>query len=339
MGFDYSSLAEEVIVPTITVERGRVTAKRQFRVLDGSPAGLTSFLTIAFPPRTNREQVPSDTFPGYPFVYLQKITVEPWDPENLSGTYPPYCPTGQRVTLEYGSRAWDEGPMSAYDTPGGQNPNDHSVSVTENFLSWSTSYGGSFVTVPNNAYSWLDAITLQQGNNQFAVQGWLSTPAGQDVHLGILEGTQSFKLKYSAVYFPPWAAIRRCRGSVNADPFLGGVPGTLLFLGCTGSREIHWNGQRQWELEYSFEERYMGLDRLGYAAGFNHMLHVYQTTPGATNTTIETEYQQLIKSTPNVNLNPDPNDYYYSTLLGNPLRPQGPYPMQSWDGLFTPLGT
>ncbi len=91
-------------------------------------------------------------------------------------------------------------------------------------------------------------------------------------------------ITWHRVAAPPWQAIRRCVGAVNAEPFLGAAAETLLLDGATAQRQLLGLDQSRqpqlgWRLGYLFRERTIAVGQNVY--GWNHRYRCLpQDSPG-----------------------------------------------------------
>ncbi len=82
-------------------------------------------------------------------------------------------------------------------------------------------------------------------------------------------------LTWKQVVSPPWSAISRMQGKLNAATFIGCDPGTLLFDGAEGYK-LYYHGDSvddtpspyTWEIRYVFREKAIKSD--GRVFGWNH---------------------------------------------------------------------
>ena len=114
-----------------------------------------------------------------------------------------------------------------------------------------------------------EMITLQNEKLKWESDG---TALSDYADVGRLIVTRTHTLTWSNVRYPPWAAIARCRGTVNRYTFCGADPETLLFVSDTSSRTYDQDGASLWSLGYTFIEKSIRqiIDDEVYIYGHNH---------------------------------------------------------------------
>lgn len=240
--------------PTLTVDEGRTTATRAFRVAwDDWQAFAQSLVgsyqvvgcTFIFQPPL--------AFPGMPNLAVARIDVEPLDgssPEGsavttlASGTNR-YPAAGAKVTAVYRT-LFDHDNQPRADLP----------AVPEGtYLTYVADLGAEELSTPGRLWRWND------GSDE-------TLPP--DRRPKVLVPTSSFRLVWHRVALPPWEAIRALRGYVNAGAFVGAPAETVLFAGARVSREFQFlESGGFWRVELFFNERTVPLSG-GAVGGWNH---------------------------------------------------------------------
>lgn len=254
--------------PTFTYSR---TGGSGQRVVMLEWADITTFLIELMPSSyldgTNIVVPPAATFPGQPWLYAKSADVEPWDPDSPDGDNVfPATYTKAKITIHYETEQFDQKSSDPRtDGPGGsQGSTGGSQDV---FISHKVGVGGEFLSWP------AQSLRFDQPSDPTsdATEG-REKKVSEDQMVGVILPLIDHQITWHHVPFPPWAAIRLCVGAVNAFPFAGSPPETLLFLGADGSREITNEGLRAWELEYKYNEKNMNpFDPLN-PQGWNHFL-------------------------------------------------------------------
>ena len=241
--------------PTVAIGPEGTFAQRIFRVAWADWPALAQELLGAY--RRVGDQfhfTPPLEFPDLPGVVVTALSVAPMDPENPDGAAVGtlgsgtnrYPAAGARVTATYES------------LPDGSEPSRGDLPVIPHgtYLTFRADLGSELITTPGRGWHW-DAPD--------------DPPLPPDLHPGLVIPTGVFRLIWHRVAAPNWSAIRQLRGKVNATTFVGGAPGTVLFMGARIVREFEFGrGHGFWRVEYLFSERAIDLSE-GALAGWNHM--------------------------------------------------------------------
>lgn len=224
--------------PTVDVGGDGVRARRVFRVawddwrdfaveLIGGWIRVDDQYRLVYP----------QTFPGLPSVYVERLSVAPFDPGNPrgdevltlgSGTNR-YPDAGARVTADY----------KTFVTPLDEDDRDPEI-PDGTVLTYSADLAAEHISLPGRAWEWSDD----------------GAKLAADEHPQLLLPTGSYTLKWERVARPPWDAIRTLRGKVNDGPFYGAAAGKLLFLGAKATRQFEQFAEvNLWTIEYAFAER------------------------------------------------------------------------------------
>ncbi|MCE9555204.1 MAG: hypothetical protein K8T91_17785 [Planctomycetes bacterium] len=240
--------------PTVSIGPEGTVARRIFRVAWTDWLPLARQLIGSY--RRVGEQfhfVPPLEFPDLPGVVVTALDVAPMDPENPDGAEVHslhsgtnrYPAAGARITATYATLPDPTEP------PRGDLP----AVPHGTYLTFRADLGSDFITTPNRGWHW---------------EATDDPPLPPDVHPGVVIPTGVFRLIWHRVAVPNWTAMRQLRGKVNAATFVGGPPGTVLFLGARVVREFEFGrGFGFWRVEYLFSER--AIDQPDSVAGWNHM--------------------------------------------------------------------
>jgi hypothetical protein len=225
---------------------------------------------------------PAGTFPGIPWLFASKCAVEPmWDDTIAGDGFFPANYSHAKVTVTYKSEGYDQNerssggkPVQTNDGPGGSKGDAHDPNGNPvPFVTHKVHIGGEFIAWPNAGLRWetpsdpnYDATRYPAGPSPLLVG------VSDQIHAGIAVPSIEHTLEWHQVAFPPWSAIRACIGKVNAFPFTGAPPETLLFLGAEASREISSSGVRSWTLSYKFSEKNSNAVNPFQPFGWNHFL-------------------------------------------------------------------
>lgn len=257
--------------PTFEFSRGSGSATQMFKVAgDKWEQIVAEALPSAFL-EGNRVFIPEAYhFPGIKWLICTKVKVEPWESAPLDTTPSTY--EFMKLTLSYETHQFDQTETgSTADTPAGASgltsggPTDSGAAGQSNeaktFISWKVSIGGEFLTWPSSSL----VYGSKKGKNK-GEEGGSDDKVPEDMQLGVVLPLVEHSITWHFVPFPPWAAMRWLVGNVNAYPFAGCPPETLLFHGAEASREIASDGVRMWSLEYKFS--YKNMSQLDETLGF-----------------------------------------------------------------------
>jgi hypothetical protein len=256
--------------PSITMDRRGGSAQRVVRIAWDD---INAFFLELFPNPYNGWG--TAIFPGYPWLVVDRVRVEPFDPaprglnEEIN-----YFPGGARVTVDYapperdpslqgGAQGDKSGPGAGPGSTGGNTGSDQA------FVTHKVSVGGEFITWPSKNLQWQDPA---KGSAQ-----WDPAPAKEfevsgDTSAAVVMPLIEHTISWAQVLWPPWLAIRQCLGRVNAYEFAGAPPGTLLFLGAEASRELTPTGIKAWQLDYKFSEKNYNALNPARPMGWNYFL-------------------------------------------------------------------
>lgn len=242
--------------PRIRISEDGLVAVRTFRVAWDDWRALVHALVGTFRVVGLATQfVPPIRFPGLPNLVVAELDVEPFDPRNPDGSAGvtlgartnAYPAGGARITATYRTLG-DETDRARDDLP----------DVPEGtYLTYSGQLGAERLRVPGRAWRWSTGDPADR--------------VADDVNPGVLVPSGDFTLRWHRVPRPPWSAIRRLRGKVNAAPFVGSSAGLVLFLGVRATRRFHFlDDGGYWELEYRFSESARTLSDGATKVGWNH---------------------------------------------------------------------
>ena len=197
---------------------------------------------------------PPGGYPGRSGVLAVEVRVEPWpaEAEARAAMSDPtvelnsYSGRWALVTVDYAMPDRDPG---RGDLP--------SVSA-HTYLTYRMELAGQTIRVPGETLRW-------------ETDGAIPVPveAIPPLRVPIVE----HQITWHRAPLPPWSAIRNAAGCVNAQPFLGAPPETILFDGAIARRQfigIDAEGTAAfgWRLTYVFRER--AIKTPGGIAGWNH---------------------------------------------------------------------
>lgn len=276
----------------------------------------------------------SARMPGYPFLYVESIQLEPMFGEEVAPIDEGYPPNYRhaKATVNYRSPHWDSQFQShaphASDGPGGSKGStkgegsDKDPNATN--ITHEVDIGCEVSTMPSNALHWefglntsTPAAQLPKGIQDKACQVQITQRAGK-----VFPKTEH-TCTWNFVPFPPWDAIFSSIGSVNTYAIAGAPAGTLLFLGCRAHREYSPGGQGvpAWKLTYKFSMKNYNADVSARDANnlTNTTAQGWNFFPRPGNLVKGDEYQRLLTAT---------GDAFYKdtdfTLLFN-SKGQAPY--------------
>jgi hypothetical protein len=236
--------------PSISMDRDGGSARRVVKVAwdDIGRAILEIFPGAAFGyPYTA-------SLPGFPWLRAQKMQIDPWDGSHPTGTGQVMntYPNGAKITVEYAPNKWpdqefDDGP-------------DQGELKDITFLEQRITFGGEYLTWPNNGVRWADAapgagVSGSAGQYAPGQEGDKNFQVFEDINVGVVVPTIEHSMTWNFVRRPPWAGIRACLGKVNSAQHMNCVPETLLFNGCTAERTYSTAGSPTWKLEYRLSEK------------------------------------------------------------------------------------
>lgn len=204
----------------------------------------------------------SASVPGFPWLRAQKMSIDPWNPEHMTGngedmnTYP----AGAKITVDYAPNKYPDNEATGQeDTPQGADSDIQDVT----FLEQKINFGGEYLTWPNSGVKWEKD---EQGNSSYGSAGGGVDKDGNtvgdrrfqvfdDINVGVVIPTIEHTMTWNHVRFPPWVGIRSCIGKVNKDVHMNCQPETLLFNGCSAERTYSTQGSPNWKLEYRISEK------------------------------------------------------------------------------------
>jgi len=241
--------------PRIRVNEQGTTAIRAFRVAWNDWQEFTRALIGEFRAFGLATQfLPPIDFPGLPNLIVNDLQVEPFDPGNPSG--------GAGVTLGAQTNAYPDGGAKVTATyrtmfhEFNRSRRDLPNVPSGTFLTYSADLGSERIAVPGRAWRWADQPAVR---------------VPDDVNPGVLVPSGVFTLRWQRVPLPPWSQIRQLRGKLNADTFVSGTPGTVMFLGARVSRRFQFVADGgYWNLEYTFAENTKTLADGASKVGWNH---------------------------------------------------------------------
>lgn len=258
--------------PTINMDRRGGSAQRKVRIAWGD---IDAFFQELFPDPFFGYT--GAFFPGYPWLVVDSVAVEPFDPNNPTGQNEAIntFPAGARVTVNYKPPELDQGhqggPTGDRSGPGGTTGSaGNQQGQSQTFVTHKVSAGGEFITWPSKNLRWMRAANGLDTPNQPQPEREYDVAADSSaaVAIPLLEHS----ISWGSVEWPPWTAIRQCLGKVNAYSFAGAGPGTLLFLGCDASRELTSTGVKAWNLEYKLSEKNVNSANPALPMGWNYFL-------------------------------------------------------------------
>ncbi|NUQ66147.1 MAG: hypothetical protein HUU20_27100 [Pirellulales bacterium] len=191
-------------------------------------------------------------YPGKSSVFAIRLRYEPFDPNSLDVQALPELTSGLNRYTDGFAKATVE-----YRTV---NPRDR-ADGPENEAGTHLTYRMSFATIdqPITPRGW----------------SWADNPAAvpDDLELVKTIPLTEHRLTWQQVVNPPWDAIRRLQGTVNATEFLGCPPGTLLFEGAEANKLFRSGFEAGasefcWQIVYLFREKAIKQGSLAY--GWNH---------------------------------------------------------------------
>lgn len=249
MPVDYDELEGS---PSIVMDREGGSGRRVFKV---AWSEIGRAITEIFPGAAFGYPYTA-SIPGFPWLRASRMDISPWNPEGMAGdsesmnTYP----SGAKIVVDYVPFKWPE--IDAQDGPEG--PNSDIQDIT--FLEHKISFGGEYLTLPNNGVRWnedaagVNTFTPQAGKYDADKQD-KNFRVFEDVNVGITIPTVEHSLTWNYVRRPPWTGIRNCLGKVNSDIHMNSQLETLLFTGASAERSYSTTGLPTWKLEYRISER------------------------------------------------------------------------------------
>lgn len=219
---------------------------------------------------------PARTFsPATPQLYAKTVSFRQFRDDMVKGDdiFPAqydWCEAtvsfeGEEYDQEDPSADGPGGNQGSGGTPPGEGAQD--LETEKVFLSHKVNVGGEFLTWPSNA------LQYSEPSDPSATPATpTNTEVPQDAMIGVVSPQIEHTITWHHAVFPPWAAIRRLVGHVNAYTFSGAKRQTMLFLGVDASREITNNGARPWTLDYKFVEKDNNLVNPLNPYGWNHFL-------------------------------------------------------------------
>lgn len=234
--------------PSIVMDRDGGSARRTFKIawadigraiLEVFPGALFGYPYTA-------------SIPGFPWLRAQKMSIDPFDPNNPTGTGQRMntYPGGAKVVVDYAPNKWPDSDMK--DGP------DEGELQDITFLEQKVNFGGEYLTWPNNGVRWekdTDGETTYSTGGGGNGVGEKKFQVIEDINVGIVIPTIEHTMTWKFVAFPPWQGIRNCLGKVNSVAHMNCQPETLLFNGCTAERTYSTQGSPTWSLEYRISEK------------------------------------------------------------------------------------
>lgn len=249
---------EEIKAPRIVVSRNGISAERVIRLETWADVNeyIESLTGVEFVAGNVIQRTNPTTFPGKPWLPLEGIEIEGFDPEFVGAVDADSlatAPGGARVTIRY--KTLD------YNLVGGVPSNDDPDLPDVPFLTHDISLSVEMLPVPRSTFRWdLDGAGSTKD-------------VSPDVSIPYVIGLMSHRLSWKNVPQPPWSAIRTAYGKTNEALFLGHEAETVRFAGLDANREFSFQGTKRWQLNYRFEARLIPhFAQGGGAAGWNHAL-------------------------------------------------------------------
>jgi hypothetical protein len=250
--------------PTIEIGFDNTSATRIFRVPNWSDWPAFAGLLIGRYDSTGSlvTITPGIPFPGMPFLFVDRLLIEPFDPANPDGGNASlgfgtneYPMAGAKLTASYRSRFNDEDSGNLRPTvPDGT------------FLEIDGDIGAEKVTFPGRQVS-----DSSDPSKRFE----------DDTLLHQLVPLEELNMTWHYVRRPPWNAMRSLRGKVNGamtpsswapgGKFLGFEHEQVLYLGSTYNREFQF-GERTgfWKIKHRFAIK-QTFRNDGSPCGWNHV--------------------------------------------------------------------
>lgn len=137
----------------------------------------------------------------------------------------------------------------------------------ETFLTYRQDFGGEYITIPGHSLFW-------EAPPNPAEPPPVTPEACPTIRVPIIE----HHISWHRVVNPPWTAIRELIGTVNDATFCGEPAQTVLFDGCTASKEFIrmdqlLEPQFAWRMDYVFRVKTIKAWRIANGepvAGWNH---------------------------------------------------------------------
>jgi len=204
-------------------------------------------------------------YPGAPGVVAMEVQVEPWPPapdaqgplDDVTEQINSFTGKYALLTVDYQLLVWAAGRPDLPSAPEGT------------VLTYRMDFGGEYMVLGGQNMYWHSDPTLP-----------VPPEAVPTLRVPVVE----HQITWHRVVAPPWEAIRRCVGAVNAGPFLGAAAETVLLDGATAQRQLlGLDSQRQpqlgWRIVYLFRERTVTVG--GQSYGWNHRYRCLpQQSPG-----------------------------------------------------------
>jgi len=193
-------------------------------------------------------------YPGRPFVVVAEIKVEPFPPhpdhqgsfDDVAGQLNSYSGKYALVTVDY--ELIDQR-RSRKDLPKVED---------DTFLTYRMDFGAEYEDLSGQVMYWASDASL---------------PVPPDAVPALRVPITEHHVTWHRVINPPWQAIRECVGTVNAAPFLGAAPETVLLDGVTADKQFVGldelsQPQFGWRICYVFREK--AIKSGGDIYGWNH---------------------------------------------------------------------
>ena len=198
---------------------------------------------------------PRAPYPGRPDVAAIRVRVEPFHKKpDDQGEFDDLTADLNSYSLQFVEL------LVNYEILGSQGHPAVPKSEPGTILTYRMDRAGENVTLPPYALRWAADLATP-----------LADAAAPVVRIPIVE----HHLTWHYVVRPPWEAIRRCTGAVNADAMLGAAAETLLLDGVKAERQLAGLDDLQqtrfgWQLSYVFREKAVKVLVGDAVYGWNH---------------------------------------------------------------------
>lgn len=178
-------------------------------------------------------------YPGKPAVRATSIRFEPFDP-----TRPDHKPLADLTRdLNSYSQSFAKAKVE-YRTLAAPRPEDPKT-PEGTYLTYRMRFSTEYVPLVARGWQWADNPAI---------------PVPDDLQITLSVPITEHQVTWHRVVNPPWGAIRALQGKVNAAPFLGAAPGTLLLEGADADKQFQTGFDAQqpelfWRIHYVFRER------------------------------------------------------------------------------------
>ena len=191
-------------------------------------------------------------YPGKPGVRAVSLRLEPFDPERPD--HKPLADLARDLNSYSGSFAKAK---VEYRTVVSSRPDDPKV-PEGTYLTYRMRFSAEYVPLVARGWQWRDNPAI---------------PVPDDLQITLSVPITEHHVTWHRVVNPPWGAIRALQGKVNASPFLGAAPGTLLLEGADADKQFQTGydlayPELFWRVHYVFRERAIKFG--GQVYGWNH---------------------------------------------------------------------